>query len=266
MNNTFNLSRFIMLFKKHGAEHAKIYLLSIVVLAGMIFLVLASASFSSHRTLPQAAQQAVFTLMLWLSGSVFTSLSFADLGDKKKASGILTLPASHLEKYLVVWVYSFILFQLIFIAVFYFADWIVISISIPPAGFERNHLFSLLYGRNIFGRDGLSFDTFIIYAFFHAFTFWGSIFFEKLHFVKTAVVFIVLAVMLVFINSTLLSALISAETLKNVPFQGLSYLEDGRFFRIQPNGFISWLGKVIMCGGVASLWLSAYYRLKEKQV
>jgi len=266
MNNTFNLKRFIMLFKKHGAEHAKIYLLSIVVLAGIIFLVLGTTSFSNHRHLAQAAQQAIFSLTLWIAGSIFTSLSFADLGDKKKAAGILTLPASQLEKYLVAWLYSFILFQLIFIAIFYFADWIVISISIPPAGFERNHLFSLLYGRNIFGRDGLSFDTFIIYAFFHAFTFWGSIFFEKLHFVKTAVVFIVLVVILIFANETLLSAFISSEPVRNVPFEGFSYVGDGRIYRIPPNSFVSWLGKIIMYAVVATLWLSAYYRLKEKQV
>ena len=267
MNNTFSLKRFALLLKKHGKEHAKIYLLSIVLLAGIIFLVLASASFSNHRNLLPIAQHTIFTLMLWITGSIFTSLSFADLGDKKKASGMLTLPASHLEKYMVMWVYSFVLFLLTFIAVFYFVDWIVISFGVAPAGSEKNHLFNLFYGHNLTGlSSGLPFFDLILYAFFHAFTFWGSIFFEKLHFVKTAVVFIVLVLILVFANSTLLSMLISTETVRNVPFEGLSHVEDGRVFRIPPNNLISWLGKIILFAVVAVLWLSAYYRLKEKQV
>jgi hypothetical protein len=35
MSNTFNLTRFIRLFKKHTLEHAKTYLLSTGVLAGV---------------------------------------------------------------------------------------------------------------------------------------------------------------------------------------------------------------------------------------
>src|ERR1700743_2754531 len=100
MNNTFDLNRFLLLFKKHTLEHAKIYLLSFIVLMGLVFLVLGFDSYTNGGLLDKKAQQISFIFIMLIGGSIFTSMSFIELGDKKKAIPFLTLPASHFEKYL----------------------------------------------------------------------------------------------------------------------------------------------------------------------
>src|ERR1700748_3583700 len=98
MNNIFNLNRFGRLFIKHTAEHYKNYLMSLIVLIGILVL---SGSFLVYMIkipIDKGFQTAMFMATLVLAGSFFTSTVFADLGDKKKAIGVLTLPASHFEK------------------------------------------------------------------------------------------------------------------------------------------------------------------------
>ncbi|WP_317169489.1 TlpA family protein disulfide reductase [Mucilaginibacter humi] len=118
MNNTFNLKRFLLLFKKQTAEHLKAYLLSTAVLFGTVLLLFAYVTFTENGRLTANTQTGIFVWILILSGSIFTSLCFSSLGSKQ---GILTLtlPASHLEKFPVQWVYSFVIFQIVFIGVFF---------------------------------------------------------------------------------------------------------------------------------------------------
>lgn len=138
MNNIFSFNRFTLLFKKHSIEHAKTYLLSIAVLAGLMSLVLGFTVYSSHGLLPIEIQNISFYYFILGAGSIFTSLTFTDLGDKKRAPSALTLPASHFEKYLVSWLYSFVIFQLVLIGLFYLINSIIISISIPPR-YRKKH-------------------------------------------------------------------------------------------------------------------------------
>src|ERR1700712_4678815 len=122
MNNTFNIDRFMLLFKKRSVEQAKTYLLSIAVLTGMLFIILGFNSFTNRGHLDRNPQGIIFMFFLLLGGSIYTSLSFTDMGDKKMAIPALALPASHFEKYLVSWLYSYVIFQLVCVGVFYFAD------------------------------------------------------------------------------------------------------------------------------------------------
>ncbi len=121
MKKTFSLNRFGRLFKKHTKEHYRNYLMSIAVLVGVMILGGSFLVYMADVQLDKNIQTFLFFTIMLLAGTIFTSSVFADLGEKKKAIAWLTLPASHFEKYLVAWIYSFLLFIIVYTLIFYLA-------------------------------------------------------------------------------------------------------------------------------------------------
>src|ERR1700753_128921 len=119
MNNIFNVHRFLRLFIKHTAEHYKIYLMSVGVLIGVLMLGGGFLTYIVDEPIDTGAQTVIFAATLLLACAFFTSTIFTDYGDKKKAASTLMLPASPLEKFLVGWVWSYLVFAVIFIGSFY---------------------------------------------------------------------------------------------------------------------------------------------------
>jgi len=259
MNNTFNLNRFMLLFKKHSIEHAKTYLLSVIVLMGLIFIVLGFNSYTNRGLLDRNAQQLTFMFIMLGGGSIFTSMGFIELGDKKKAIPFLTLPASHFEKYLVSWLYGYVIFQLMFIAAFYVVDIAVIHLGTQPTD-ERNQLL------NIFSSDERFSMVFLFYAFLNGLALWGAVFYEKMHFIKTAVVFFVCLTVMIALNNHLLHLFVGQELEGKVPFQGAGINDHVHFWQIYPDKSITQIGPYIIVLMAGLLWTSAYFRLKEKEV
>jgi hypothetical protein len=259
MNNTFSLNRFIRLFKKHTLEHAKTYLLSTGVLAGIIAIGLGVFAFTNGGRLAVQVQAIIFIYILAVAGSIFTSLIFADLGDKRKANQVLTLPASHLEKFLVTWIYSFIIYQLLCVGVFYLVDWIIIGISHPPVN-DPNKMI------NVFDMEQRAPIAFIIYAVFHGFTLWGAICFEKLHFIKTAFIFFLYVLVFTVINTPILQFIIGRNELRSALFQQFSFEDTKRHWDVWATDNMDHTTLIVFAIAVIILWLSAFFRLKEKEI
>ncbi len=108
MNKTFSIHRFTRLFKKHTKEHFRNYLMSVAVLVGVMMLGGSFLVYMADVQLDKSLQTFFFFSIMLLAGTIFTSNAFADLGERKKAITWLVLPASHFEKYMVAWVYSFL--------------------------------------------------------------------------------------------------------------------------------------------------------------
>src|SRR5664279_4326257 len=121
MKKTFSIKRFSRLFKKHTKEHYKNYLMSLTVLVGVMILGGGFLVYMAEVQLDKNLQTFFFFSIMLLTGTIFTSSVFADLGEKKKATVWLTLPASHFEKYLIAWLYSFLFFIIVYLLVFYLA-------------------------------------------------------------------------------------------------------------------------------------------------
>jgi len=259
MNNTFNITRFLLLFKKHSIEHAKTYLLSFVVLLGMVFLVLGFNSYTDHGLINGKTQQLSFIFIMLIGGSIFTSMSFIELGDKKKAIPFLSLPASHFEKYLVAWLYSYAIFQVIFIGGFYVVDYIVIHLGTTPVEESDKQI-------SIFAMDDKFSVCFVVYALFNGLTLWGAVFFEKIHFIKTAFIFFICLIILVILNNQLLNLFLGKGAEGSVPFGGAGFNEDTHFWRIYPDKSITQYSNYVMGLTALLLWVSAYFRLKEKEI
>ena len=262
MNNTFNLKRFGWYFKKHSIDHGRTYLLSLAVAIGIVFLALSLPAFIGPGVISGNYQYGIYLFLIWLGGGIFTSTIFADLGDRKKAILPLTLPVSHLEKFLVAWLYTFPIFLVVATCCFFAIDCLVVNMSHSTVIQEPNRLIKLTDE----GTSGvLAITMFIL---FQIICFWGAIYFNKLHFIKSALVFFI-----AFLASTVLNkALIWLVSGGHFSSSGFFFQSD-IIIAIKSTSYgltlskdiyaINWL---IFALTMVLLWVSAFYKLKEKQV
>lgn len=261
MNNTFDIKRFGMLFKKHTIEHSKTYALSTAVLFGVIFLVLLFFSMMNKWHLHDQEQIIVLVFSMCGFGTIFGSMVFADLGDRSKVIPALMLPSSHFEKYLVGLLYSYFIYLIVFVASFCLADYIVVGIS--------NHDMEVDKMINVFSNTGRRpVIAFVFFTLFHAFIFWGSVFFKKLHFVKTSIVFFLCLGILLLINGLVLNMFFLPQTRfdAGMPFGGISIIESENFWTyLEPAAQFELYNKVIFVIVVLLFWTTTYFKLKEKE-
>jgi hypothetical protein len=248
-----------MLFKKHTLENYKTYLMSIGVLAGLLILLMGFVSFVNDGYLLLGFQETFFVIVLMLSGCVFTSLVFTDLGDKKKAIPALTLPASHFEKFLVSWLYSFLIFQLLYVALFYLIASIVISFGHDVPGRENVLL-------DLFDKDRMARMAFVIYPLMHSIMFFGAVYFEKLHFIKSGFAFFIGLFLLGLFNRPIIAAMIDQSIIGTTLFTPLNITDGKKFWEIYPPEIQNQTVGIVLGTIVVLFWVSAYFRLKEKEV
>jgi hypothetical protein len=256
MNKTFSINRFGRLFKKHTKEHYRNYLMSVAVLVGVMMLGGGFLVYMADVQLDKNLQTFFFFTIMLLAGTIFASTVFADLGERKKAIAWLVLPASHFEKYLVAWIYSFFLFILIYALIFYLALFTALNIQ-----HVHTHRMVIL---NIFEKQIL--PLFLVFAFLHAVAFFGAVYFEKLHFIKTAFAFFIIVAVLIVLNKGLLSVFIGRPVDASPPFNNMRFAEGGQMVDIkiekQNTPYILYLFIIL----TFIFWVAAYFRLKEKQV
>lgn len=252
-----------MLFKKHTVENYKGYAMMLFVLVGIMTIVIGIASYKSFEPMSMKMQIAYFMGFFLASGAIFTSNIFNNLSEKRRTIASIILPASSFEKFLVGWIYSFVLFQIVFIAVYYAIISTIISLGHWPAGkapildvFSNEHRFNTIY---------------VVYAFLHGIVIYGAIFFKKMHFIKTAFSFFVLLMIIWFVNDWILELTTRQAISHNPPFAGMSFSYDvsGRSpgyanIDLTPYPF-NWMLALFGALGVL-FWFAAYYRLKEKKV
>jgi hypothetical protein len=250
MNQLFNLTRFGRLLRKHTAEQLLTYALGAAVLTGGILVVLGFLAYIQGG-LSHGQQGILFTLMLLAAGSFFTSLVLAQFGSGSRAALALTLPASHLEKYLVAWLFSLPIFLVVFGAAFYFADWVVLSLSREP-----DTLLNLFEAKETAG----------VLTFFlavHGVALWGSIFFVRQQFMKTAFAVAIVTVVIAVANYQVVHALLGKAVQGAFPFGTVALQNDAPL--TLPASQEQWLS-LLPFGLAALLWLAAYARLTEKQL
>ncbi|RZA01533.1 MAG: hypothetical protein EOP47_10375 [Sphingobacteriaceae bacterium] len=263
MNNTFDIKRFGMLFKKHTIEHSKTYALSTAVLFGVIFLVLLFFSMMNKWTLNDQMQIIVLIFSMSGFGSIFGSMVFADLGDRSKVIPALMLPASHFEKFLVGLIYSYFIFLIVYVVSFCLADYIVVNIG--EHDLDEHKMI------NVFETTGRKpAIAFMMFTLFHAFVFWGSIFFKKLHFVKTTIVFFLCLGAAALINGLVLNMFFLPQTRfsAGMPFTGIGIFQPDQQYAmwyIQPADKFDTYGLTIFVIVVLLFWTTAYFKLKEKE-
>lgn len=258
MNQFFNISRFGRLFSKHTTEHIGSYLLATGVLLAGIGLVLGFVAYlAAPGPLVPDMQAAIFSMGLLAAGTFFTSTVFASFGDNRQATAALLLPASHWEKYLVGWLYALPIFLAVYVGCFYLVDALVMQVKgmfDAPAPLVR-----------LFSNKPMCFSL-VLYAAVNAVFLWGSIFFRKQHFVRTAFGFLIGAVVVSLVNMQVVQGLVGRELSGVLPFAGMSFREGQEWQSVnlaptQNSWFV-----LVPLGLMLLAWAAAYRRMTEKQL
>jgi hypothetical protein len=256
MNNIFNAKRFGMLFIKHTTEHYKAYLMSWAVLVGVMALGGGFLVYMIEAPIETGMQTAMFGSIFFLAGTMFTSTIFADYGDGKKAAALLTLPATTFEKFLVGWLFSYLIFALVFTGTFYFILVILLSLERIP-NFHHEVI-------NVF--DGQLITIFVLFSLLHSIAIFGSIFFKKLQFIKTAFCFFISIGVATVVNTAILEMLLGRRLRAAVPFANVDFPGDDRYNRVTGTHTTYLLVICLLLVIALVFWVTTYYKLKEKQV
>lgn len=128
MSYTFSFSRLGKLIVKQLFENARLYIFSVLALFGLlslIFLFYASASFPRYN---EEETYIMYLIGLFVSGSIFASMSFNMLGAKDKGIYWLSIPATHLEKLITTLFFNSILFTAVYSLCFFIVKLIAVAV------------------------------------------------------------------------------------------------------------------------------------------
>jgi hypothetical protein len=272
MNNTFDISRFGLLLKRQWLEFGKIYLITLGVAFGVIatfylYSLWPLLAYDSDHFISVNFREPLFVIFGFLFITVTASNYFAQLGQKSKTIIELLLPASTFEKFLAGVFFTAVLSILGYIIVFYLTDLVFMS-KLRAVFHDINSDRYYNYGEGeqqvvvdrydyIFG--ALKREMFLpFYAaplFVTSIFLLGSIYFNKYHYIKTAIA--------VMIFSGIATYLIGKT--------GELLMSNRR--PIEMNRFI--IGKdtsaesiilLIVLALTLVFWAITYVRLKEKEV
>ncbi|RZL22604.1 MAG: hypothetical protein EOO96_23910 [Pedobacter sp.] len=268
MNNTFNINRFGLLLKRQWLDFGKIYLISLVVIAGVLV-----ASYAFNTNVPRRIQYLdaqnyfnmnfripVFLIVGMLFISIVASTYFAYLGQKSKAILDLMLPASVFEKFLAGVFYTAIVSLFSYLLIFYVTDisyTAYINTQIDTLKASNSAILQVKGARTFLAEVAPSQDVFrYFFAFpflFTAIFLLGSIYFNRFHYIKTAVsVMIFIGISMYIINE------VADLITKNMVMVNHTYSSD-------KSGVLT-LVLLITIVLTLAIWAIAYIRLKEKEV
>ena len=250
-----------MLFKKHTSENYKSYLLSVGVLTGIMFLLMYfAAKISENYILNSYKQMEFFWGLLILAGTFFASTSFANLSDKKRAITQLTLPATRFEKYLVSWLYSVIIFLIVYTSIFY-----LVNISILHFFKQPGKVIKIF---NIFAEtdNNIFYSVFFSFAFVQSLAFLGSVWFKKAHYIKTAFTFFLFIIILQLLNHRFLEWFLEKDLNLALVFGPIAFLQNKEIVILDMSQEQAHLFSLMLLILSFILWTATYYRLKEKQI
>jgi len=263
MNQTFSLKRIGRLLRKQLTDYQIHYLLGMGVLLGGLVLLMGGTVYLERQHFSARVQASFFSVLLLAAGAYFTSTVFAAVGDKQQAASLLLLPASRLEKYLVGWGLSLLAFTAVYTATFYVADILTIQF-VRLQGYPAS-LF------NVFSAAEPSSAWLLkCYPLLHGFMLYGSVFFRKNQFVRTAALGLLGLLILAIVNWQVLHVLLGASISLALPFGSATVHGAPAAFDMMrevsvPAHQLPWLGALPVVLAVM-LWVAAYFRFAETQV
>ncbi|MDR2473683.1 MAG: hypothetical protein LBD53_09025, partial [Tannerella sp.] len=125
MNNTFNIKRFGLVFRKDLMENLKRYALLLLAILGIMTIILTTISLDYYD---HSYNNLNNMLLQWLSymfstfGILFASTFMTPMNSKIKRIAYLVSPASNLEKYLSRWMIITVGYILAFFAALWVSD------------------------------------------------------------------------------------------------------------------------------------------------
>ncbi len=272
--NSFSFQRWSWLVGKHWVENRKRYLLSAVaIFALLIFYFTFQLMVHGEDPLDRGIQIVGYFLGLFGIGCLFAGQYFSHLGSKSKGTFYTLTPASALEKLLCALLYVVVVFFVVYTAVYYLANIIMVTIA------NNVHPFYITSGTktvpiNVFyeynwGLGDANLMFYFLLAFFAVQSIFllGSVYFNQYGIVKTAIVLFLGFLLVAFLEGYLLHKMMPSGD----HHQGLSsYLvytngKPDKVVQLPPvlDDVVIFLAKFAIA---PFFWLVTYFRLTEKEI
>jgi hypothetical protein len=271
MNNTFNINRFGLLLKRQWLDFGKIYLMSLVVLTAVIvgfyFFNIPEIGHDNFRWTNNGLTQLRFKLPLFLIAgvlfiSIVASTYFNVLGQKQKAIMELMTPASITEKFLCGIFFTAVISITSYLLIFYVVDKIFVQHinhlweNQRLLNYHTNKIMQVSFS-NIFDdiTEEKEFKFLFVSPFLISSIFLlGSVYFNRFHYIKTAVSITAFFTLAIFLSiKTGIWLMEDKAPIHNRVVIGEKDFIFTAFF---------WVTTIL----TLIIWTIAYVRLKEKEV
>ncbi|MEO7767021.1 MAG: hypothetical protein ABIS01_06325 [Ferruginibacter sp.] len=263
MNNTFNLKRAAWLLKKTVMERP-VQLVGLLVLTMALDLLV--YAFCKVTGGFEVAQNGAFLLGLIGGGCIMASTVYNHFSTNAGGSSFLTLPASHFEKWLCGIIITGILYVGLFLLFFRAMD--IVFISIYHRGLDpQGPFFKDMYDAvQLFPFNGfVAGKSFIMFLNFVGAMLVGSFYFNKVPFIKVALIVSGFCFGIVLLN-LLIANLFFSKVNNAFPFFFVWITVGKETGRLElPENTLKTINMVFQYILPAILWGLAFLRLKEKE-
>ncbi|MDP4284464.1 MAG: hypothetical protein Q8891_08580 [Bacteroidota bacterium] len=263
MNNTFDAKRFGRLLKKTLLERPMQTLgLTGLLLALSLILYSVIKAFGGFNP----AQNITFIWGLAGGGCFLASFVFGYFSSNAMGSSFLTLPASNFEKWLCGVLIAGVFYPVIFLLFFRLVDSSFVAIyhhGLDSATPFYKQLYESVY---IFDLNGfVAWKVYPMYGFLAGSMLVGALYFNKVAFIKTAIVFSMLFMVVIGIN-WIMATLLFGHVNNAGPFNSVTIPAGKEEGTIElPSGFVGIINNSVWYVLPPILWLLAFTRLREKE-
>lgn len=248
-----------LLIRKQWADHSKLYLLAVVAIFGLMAIAFYLWSLSENHD--PASTYVILIVAMFLGGSIFASMMFADLSQRTTGIYFLSVPATHAEKLVCSILYSQVLFNLVILISFFILQPITLSlVKLNPHMHFHSDMarseFSMLAKHITLG-----------YLSLQAFFLLGSVYFQRFAFIKTVVGGLLIGVVFVLFIAYLIKPIFPSH----VEMHGIFELrtdegQDSSFSYSLPAWQTYLMRYAVQYIWVPVFWAATYFRLKEKEL
>ncbi len=249
----FNIKRSMFLLYRQLCFSTNGLLIGFGAVSGVLVFILSMTLLFGHRGLDNNVYFGTIIPTFFIMGYVFTSNIFSELRTPQRGYLFLMLPASILEKLLVPWLISSVLFVLASVAMIFLINILLLVISLIFLGNPVT----------IFNPCALPvLKMYAIYLVTQPIFVLGSVYFRRYNFLKTVLsLFVFILILGIYVT-------LAGKLIINHNFQGIHF-EDGvpqhleHFFT---SVFFPAV-KILFWGCIAPFFLIvSYFRLKEREV
>jgi len=263
MSNTFNAKRFGWLFKKTLLERpVQMFGFTGLLLALVLILYVAAKILGGFN----AAQNLTF---IWgLPGGSFflASFVFGYFSSNASGSSFLTLPASHFEKWLCGVLIAGVFYPVIFLLFYRVMDGSFVAIyhhSLDPSSSFYKQQYESVYPFDLNGF--VAWKVYPMFLFLTGAMLVGSLYFNKVAFIKTAIALCILCIGVFGLN-WLMASMLFGHINDAGPFNRVAIPVGKEEGHIElPSGVVNIFNYGIWYILPPILWLLAFTRLREKE-
>jgi hypothetical protein len=259
MNQTFSTHRLQLIFRVFIAERGMTYLSSFGLIVAISLLLMLPILFTkSYDDILFILHAFAIFGPVMLGGSLFTSTAFSHYQRQDTGISAIMLPASQAEKYLVILI-THVIFMVSIMLIFW-----NLHLGITEAANA-----SIWEGYRRYNPIPLDIMEYFVYLYFliQGIVFLCSIFLSKNSFIKSLIILLVIGLTAVLLHLGLAYQMTGTTSqINSLPFMPWSIIQNSRQYNVfypdtVPTSIIFLLSFVVV-----ALMLSAYVRLREKEI